>query len=197
MTATRLAESLLCPVSDLGPYRREDYERLPDEPRYELLYGRLYLTPSPTFLHQVVASLLFQKLSEMARGMGGIMLTAPLDVALADHTIVQPDLLYLSAERLRESREGVAGPPNLVIEIASPGSVRRDRGEKLRAYAEHGVREYWIVDPAGRQIEFLTHREGHFQVEIPLDGVYRSAALPGISLDLVELWTEVEQIFPH
>jgi Uma2 family endonuclease len=192
-----LAESLLCPVSDLGPYRRSDYERLPDEPRHELLYGRLYLTPSPSLLHQVVASLLFRKLSETARSMGGILLTAPLDVALAEHTVVQPDLLYLSAERLRESREGVEGAPSLVIEITSPGSVRRDRGEKLRAYAEHGVAEYWIVDPAARQIEFLTNREGRFQVEIPFDGIYRSAVLPGISLHLVELWTELEQVFPR
>lgn len=196
MTSETLAEGLLCPASDLGPYRRSDYERLPEEPRYELLYGRLYLTPSPSVLHQVVASLLFRRLGNIARDLGGLALSAPLDVALADHTIVQPDLLYLSAERLRQSRDGIEGAPNLAVEILSPGSVRRDRGEKLRAYAEFGASEYWIVDPFSRQIEFLILRDAHFQVEVPLDGVYRSAVLPGISLDLVDLWTELESIFP-
>jgi len=197
MMATTLAESLLFPVSALGPYRRQDYERLPDEPRYELLYGRLYLTPSPSFLHQVVASLLLQQLDPLAREAGGIVVSAPLDVELADHTVVQPDLLYLSSARLRETRERVEGAPDLVVEIVSPGSVRHDRGEKLRAYAEHGAREYWIVDPVGRQIEFLTNRDGNFQVEVALDGVYRSASLPGISLDLFELWEKLEQRFPR
>jgi Uma2 family endonuclease len=196
VTVEILAEDPLCPTSELGAYRRSDYERLPDEPRCELLYGRLYLTPSPTFLHQVLASLLLQKLDRLAREQGGIVVAAPLDVALADHTVVQPDLLLLSAEGLRTTHRRVEGSPDLVIEISSPRTVRRDRGEKLRAYAEHGVKEYWIVDPAGRQVEFLTNREGRFQVEIPLDGVYRSALLSGISLDLQELWTELGERLP-
>lgn len=108
---------------------------------------------------------------------------------------VCPTLRDTSPRRHRV-QERVEGSPDLAIEIVSPRTARRDRGEKLRAYAELGVREYWIVDPAARQIEFLTNRDGRFQVELPLDGVYRSPLLPGIALDLVELWSEVEKRFP-
>src|SRR5262249_46952644 len=118
-----------------------------------------------------------------------------LDVALADHTVVRPDLVYLSPEQLHRIHERIEGPPDLAVEILSPGTVRRDRGEKLRAYAEVGVREYWIVDPDARQIEFLINRDGRFQVELPLDGIYRSPLLPGVALDLAELWTAAETRF--
>jgi Uma2 family endonuclease len=196
MIAEALAQEPLSPRSGLGPHRRPDYERLPDEPRHELLYGRLYVTPSPTARHQRVSLLLSHRLDALSREIGGMVFTAPLDVALADHTVVQPDLLYLSPERQHRVQERIEGPPDLAVEIVSPRTARRDRGEKLRAYAELGVREYWIVDPAARQIEFLTNRDGHFQVELPLDGVYRSPLLPGIALDVVELWSEVEKRFP-
>ena len=196
MIAEALAQEPLGPRSGLGPYRRPDYERLPDEPRHELLYGRLYVTPSPTARHQTVSLLLSHRLDALAREIGGMVFTAPLDVALADHTVVQPDLLYLSPERQHRVQERVEGAPDLAIEIISPRTARRDRGEKLRAYAELGVQEYWIVDPAARQIEFLTNRDGRFQVELPLDGVYRSPLLPGIVLDLVDLWGEVDRRFP-
>jgi Uma2 family endonuclease len=195
MIAEALTQEPLGPRSGLGPYRRPDYERLPDEPRHELLYGRLYLAPSPTARHQMVSLLLSQRLDALARETGGMVFAAPLDVALADHTVVQPDLLYLSAARRDRVRERIEGAPDLAVEIVSPGTARRDRGEKLRAYAELGVQEYWIIDPAARQIEFLTNRDGRFQVELPLDGVYRSPLLPGIVLDLVELWADVDRRF--
>ena len=192
-----LAESPVSPASELGPYRRADYARLPDEPRCELLYGRFYLSPSPTSLHQIVVFLLWRRLEEIASQSGGSALGAPLATALADHTVVQPDILYVTAERSAIVRERIEGAPDLVVEVLSPKTARRDRGEKLRAYAELGVREYWIADPAVRHVELLVNRDGQFQVALPLDGVYRSAVLPEIALDLVDLWNEVERRTPR
>lgn len=184
------------PQSSLGPYRRGDYEALADEPRCELIYGRLYLSPSPSLAHQAVVVALLSRLDDLAQRSGGRVYPAPLDVHLADHSVVQPDLVYISAERLEMLSNRVEGVPDLLIEILSPGTARRDRGEKLRLYAEAGVREFWIVDPIERQIEFLVNDGGRFAVSVPLDDRYESSALPGVALDLGTLWRDVERRLP-
>jgi Uma2 family endonuclease len=191
-----LAESPFSPASTLGPFRRADYARLPDEPRCELIYGRFYLSPSPTSLHQIIVSLLWRRLDDIASKSGGTAFVSPLDTALSDHTVVQPDILYVTPERKSIVRERIEGAPDLVVEVRSPATARRDRGEKLRAYAEFGVREYWLVDPPARQIDFLVNRDGRFQVDLPLDEVYRSEVLPEIELDLAGFWNEVERRMP-
>ncbi len=178
---------------DLGPYRRADYEALPDEPRCELIYGRLHLSPSPTPLHQYVALGLWQRIREIADRTGGRVLAAPMDVYLADHSVVQPDVLYFVPERRHRIGKTIEGAPDLLIEVLSPSTARRDRGDKSRLYAEAGVREYWIVEPRDQQIEFFVHRDGHFTLEYPDGDVYTSPLLPGVRLDLQTLWHEVEE----
>src|SRR5436305_14562476 len=91
-----LSESPVTPASTLGPYRRADYERLPDEPRCELIYGRFYLSPSPTPLHQLLVRLLSQRLGAIADSVHDLLFFAPLDTELSDHTVVQPDILYIT-----------------------------------------------------------------------------------------------------
>lgn len=184
-------EAPATPLSELGPFREDDYWALPDEPRCELLYGRLLLTPSPSLRHQRASIRLAVWLDGQAAALGGEALIAPLDVRLADHSIVQPDLMFVSPERRSILRERVHGAPDLLIEILSPSTARRDRGEKLRLYAESGVSEYWVVDPAGSTFEFLVLRGGRFVVELPVDGVYASSVIPGLSLDLAAFWKSI------
>lgn len=114
-----------------------------------------------------------------------------MDVTLADHSVVQPDVVYVSRERREVLEERIEGPPSLVVEVISPGTVRRDRGEKLKLYAESEVDEYWIVDPVERQIEHLVLRGGEYVVALPDGPVYRSTVLPKIVLDVEEFWGEV------
>lgn len=187
-----LAESPLSPPSTLGPYRAADYMALPDEPRCELIYGRLYMAPSPVAVHQVVVVYLTAHLDRLAHHTGGLALVAPMDVTLAEHSVVQPDIIYIGSDRRGILAERIEGAPDLLVEVLSPPTVRRDRGEKLRLYAESGVGEYWIVDPAARQVEFLVNEDGRFVVAMPEDGVYASSSIQGISLDLADLWAEVD-----
>jgi Uma2 family endonuclease len=184
-------ESPLAPRSDLGPYRAADYLALPDEPRCELLYGRLQVTPAPSARHQDVVIRLARLLLDCADRSGGRALVSPIDVVFAAHSIVQPDLVYISRERSSMIRERVEGPPDLVVEVLSPTSGPRDLGEKLKLYAEAGVGEYWIVDPAARTFEFLLHRGGVFLVKLPEEGVYRSEVVAGLELDLEEFWRRI------
>lgn len=176
----------------VGPYRVADYERLPDEPRCELLFGRFYLSPAPSVLHQVLTPLLGRWLDDVATRSGGFALAAPVDVVLAPHSVVQPDLVYLTATSAARASQRIEGAPDLVIEILSQGTARRDRGEKLVLYAAAGVSEYWIVDAAERQIEFLVRHGDSFQVVVPPGPEYRSDRLPELSLDLEGLWSELD-----
>jgi Uma2 family endonuclease len=133
-----------------------DYEALPDDGRhYQVLDGVLEVTPSPSPPHQDVLANLndLVRAHVKSRGLGRAYF-APIDVILADTTIVQPDLVYLATDRAHLlSRRGIEGPPTLVVEVLSPGTAAVDRGAKLRLYARYGVPYYWIADTDAREVE--------------------------------------------
>jgi Uma2 family endonuclease len=174
--------------SELGPYREADYLRLPEQPRCELLYGRLPVLPTPPLRHQHVVGRVICHLFDFADRVGGRAIVSPVDVVLAEHSIVQPDVIYVRRERAGILRQRVEGAPDLVVEILSPATARRDLGEKLRLYREFGVAEYWIVDPILETFEFLENAPTGFHVRLPEGAVYRSAAIPGLELDLEAFW---------
>jgi Uma2 family endonuclease len=103
---------------------------------------------------------------------------------------VQPDLVFVSAAgaALLE-RRGIMGAPDLVVEIVSPGTVRRDRYEKRELYARFGVREFWLADVANRSLEVLVLQNGGYELfsRAAGEGKIRSQILPGFELDLAQL----------
>ncbi len=194
MAVQMLEEVPVLPASKLGPYRDADYQALPEEPRCELIYGELVVTPAPLVWHQVVTGRLLRYFQDLAATHGGLAVVSPVDVRLFDHSVVQPDVVYVSPERLAIARRRFEGAPDLVVEVLSPGSARRDKVWKLKLYAEAGVREYWIVDPEANAFEFLVLREGRFEVRLPEDALYRSPAIAGLEIDLVAFWADLERL---
>ena len=129
-----------------------DYLLLPEGDRRELIEGDFYMVPSPSFRHQSISRDISTPLWDYVRTNGlGVVVWAPMDVVLTQESVVQPDILFISNER-REiiTDNNISGAPDLVVEILSPSTADRDRELKLRLYARHGVREYWIVDPDER-----------------------------------------------
>lgn len=183
-------------LSSLGPYRQADYVALPDDPRHELILGRLYVSPSPIYLHQAIVGQLLLMLDQVARRLAGFVAMAPLDVHLADHSVVQPDLLLVTHDRRQILKDWVEGAPDLVVEVLSPSTRDRDRGEKLRLYASSAVREIWLVDPEARQIEFLENRNGELVLVLAVDGTYRSRSIEGLELDVAGFWQTVSDRLP-
>ncbi len=184
------------PYSTIGPYRTADYEQLEEGAPYELVRGRFIVSPSPTSLHQIVLFALsptFQRAQTI--GDGSTML-APMDVVLSDDTIVQPDLLYIAKARRGIVKDRVCGAPDLVVEILSAGTARRDRIEKLDLYAKYGVSEYWVVDPATQVIEFLILEQDKYVVQPQSENRYQSPLLPEVTIDLAAFWAEVERRLP-
>jgi Uma2 family endonuclease len=181
------------PTASRWTYR--DYLALPDDGRqYELIDGELLLNPSPVPRHQRVSFRLAVLLDAYLGESGlGILYPAPSDVVLSDDTVVQPDILvFLNEHRSRTTENGHFGPPDLAVEVLSPGTAERDRVRKLELYGRYGVREYWIVDPEARAIEIYGLDTGRLGMASTHDsGEVRSVAvLPGFSASLAEIFQE-------
>jgi Uma2 family endonuclease len=181
------------PYATPGPYRAADYWAIEDDKPCELILGRLVVSPSPSLLHQAVSILLSELFLKASRNGGGLAVAAPMDVILADDTIVQPDLLYVAKQNRGIVSERIAGAPDLVVEILSPGTERRDRLEKMDLYAKFGISEFWLVDPHAQLFEFLLNEQGRFVVSASIDDVYHSTRCPEIEIDLRQFWQEVGQ----
>ena len=126
--------------------------------RRELRWGTLVREPAPRYGHQAVLTNLTLALALHVREHAlGRVCVSPVDVVLDDERalVLQPDLIFVATDRLSILRDRVWGAPDLVVEVLSPGSARRDRVEKRRWYRQYGVREYWIVDASARRIDVL------------------------------------------
>ena len=171
----------------------EDYRTAPPDKRYELLDGDLLLNPAPNLKHQSVQVGMGRRLAQFIeeRALGAFFF-APCDVVLSDTDVVQPDLLFVSNERahLLSGGDNVQGAPDLVVEILSPGTADRDRGYKRALYAKHGVKEYWLVDPAAETVSILRLRGGVLAVARTFgrNETLQSPLLAGFELDLEDIF---------
>lgn len=124
----------------------------------------------------------------------GVVRTAPFPMKTGpDLPGREPDILFIAQEHLDRLKETyVEGPADLVVEIVSPESRLRDRGEKYAEYEMGGVREYWLIDPEERQADFyeLDERGRYRRREPDSEGIYRSRVLAGFGLKVEWLWQE-------
>jgi Uma2 family endonuclease len=138
-----------------------DYLAFPDDGlRHEIINGKHYVTPAPATRHQRISLRLAQLIKNyLDENPVGELFIAPFEVLLSDHDIVEPDLLFLSTARAHFlTSQNLQGPPDLVVEILSPGTRRRDQGLKRNRYERLGVDEYWLVDPVQNAV--VVHRRG-------------------------------------
>lgn len=129
----------------------------------ELAYGVLRVADSPTVTHQRTVGELYLKLAPFVRERGlGEVLLAPMDVVLDYDAalVVQPDLLFLSRERLNLATDRVFGAPDLVIEVLSPQPRIGQIEERIGWFARYGVGECWLVHLVKREIVVLALGEG-------------------------------------
>lgn len=176
----------------------DDFLLFPDDgKRHELIDGEHYVTPSPNTKHQQVSgNIHFLVRAWLQEHPVGRVFYAPFDVVFSNFDVVEPDLLYLSNERMAEvvTPQHVRGAPNLVIEIGSPGTRRRDETVKKRLYERSGVDEYWVVDPETDVVRvYRRERDGFGRVsELSLEAgdVLTTSLLPGLELPLSRIFRE-------
>jgi Uma2 family endonuclease len=141
----------------------EQYRHLPETNRHqELIEGAIIVTPSPKDIHQDVVLNLAFLLREHAPH--GKTVIAPMDVYLDEVNVVQPDVFWLAPDgNCRSQKDYYHGPPELVVEVLSAATSTRDRRDKFMLYQQHGVREYWVADPNGQNLEVWTQGEDGFR----------------------------------
>lgn len=141
-------------------YTYKDYLGWPDEERWELIDGIAYdMSPAPSVDHQDILGILFTEFSVYLRGKPCKVFLAPLDVILPKdyeteedcQTVVQPDILVICDKTKLDSKK-CKGAPDLVIEILSPSTSKKDMTVKFSLYERVGVKEYWIVHPLDKTI---------------------------------------------
>jgi Uma2 family endonuclease len=167
-----------------GEWTYEDYLRLPDNGmRYEVIKGDLCMSPPSRPLHQECLGALCRLLHQQITQRPGQILLGPVALVLPGYAEpVQPDLLFIAQDRLAIVQETIIlGVPDMIAEVLSPESVYHDRRRKFELYARAGVREYWLVDPAGT-IEIYVLRG---QAYAPLGSFTWDDALES------ELWPEL------
>jgi Uma2 family endonuclease len=196
-TATVVVRASHVPGPPQGRWTFADYARLPDVDgyRYEIIDGVLYMAPAPIPEHERIAMLIGARLVAAVEdtGLGQVFGSPGIDVGF---TTVRPDAaVVLNAHAGVVAEKKLIGPPDLVVEVASPSTAAYDRDPeegKWGAYARIGVPEYWIADPLQRSIEVLILVDdtyislGVFQGDDRLP----TRVLPGLS-------TPVRRFFPR
>lgn len=173
-------------------YTYEDYERLPEGSPYQLIGGELIMTPAPIPYHQkILGNIFFEMKKFVEKNNLGEVYPPPTDVYFSETDTYQPDILFISKNRLNIIGEKkIEGPPDLIIEILSPETAYYDLRVKKDTYEKSGVKEYWIVDPIKKSIEIYENREKKFELIASIEGKGKieSRLIKGFSVEIEVLF---------
>lgn len=172
-------------------YTWSDYQTWPDGERWEIIEGVAYnMSPAPNTRHQKIAGHLFGMLYARLAGQRCTPFTAPTDVKLSEHDVVQPDVLVV-CDPSKITPTHIEGAPDLVVEVLSPSTSAKDLREKLALYQRAGVKEYLIVDPMENYLQrFVLGGDGTYgraEIFAP-EETLALAALEGVNIALWEVF---------
>jgi Uma2 family endonuclease len=190
-------DDTMMPVSSGVKLTYEDFLLFPDDgKRHELIDGEHYVTPCPNTKHQRISGNLYWLLrSYLERNRIGEAFYAPFDIVFSQFDVVEPDLLYMSKERASTilTSKHVEGTPELVIEIGSKSTRKRDETIKRQLYRRTGVSEYWVVDPELDVLRVYRPEDGFerpHELSREAGDVLTTSLLPGLELPLAAIFKE-------
>ena len=155
------------------------------EQRLELVDGVVVVSPSPLPLHQKIARLLTRQVEDTLPP--GAELFHETDVVLAKRLVYCPDIAVYAPGRITGTPDRLDLPPDLVIEVLSPGNRRKDLVTKREDYERHGVGEYWIIEPATVTAIMLRRADDRLIEQPPEADTLTCAKIPGIRVDLSQV----------
>lgn len=185
-------------------YTYGDYSYWPDSERWELIHGKAYcMSPAPLRRHQDISVKFVYQIYDYLKNKPCNIYSAPFDVRLPEadesdediETVVQPDIVVVCDEAKLDER-GCRGAPDLIIEITSPSTVSKDIKEKFYLYEQHGVKEYWIVYPAEKNVlVYKLASDGQYgRPEVYVDDEkIKVGILKGLTIDLIHIFGKEEK----
>lgn len=148
-------------------YSYQDLLDMDDENRYEIIDGELYLMSSPSVIHQMLVGEIYFQIRSYLQGKKCKVFVSPLDVRFSKEKdfkkiwdVVEPDIMVV-CDQDKIDEKGIAGAPDVLIEVLSPSTRRRDKLQKFNLYQQKGVKEYWWVDPEEMVVyPYVLNKEG-------------------------------------
>jgi Uma2 family endonuclease len=176
-------------------YTYGDLLKFPEEERWELIDGVPYLQARPSFDHQKIMSNIHGQMWNYFKDKPCELVTETAvwlegkagDIEAKGYVV--PDILVVCDQNKIIANVGIAGTPDLIVEIVSPSNAFMDRNQKLEEYRKAGVREYWVVEPEGRYIAIYRLKENAYWITNYNEGIVPSAIFPDLTIDL-------DMIFP-
>jgi Uma2 family endonuclease len=176
-------------------YTADDYDRLTpsNSGNYELQNGTIIFVPTPFYLHQRLSGKLHYYLMDyVKKNKSGKALAAPMDVYFDQHNVVQPDLLYISNERLSiiENNRKIKGAPDLVVEILSDENQPKEMSFKKHLFEYFEVREYWLINLKKQTLnQYENSEEGWILLKtLGIDDTLNALVLPNFTLALKNIF---------
>ncbi len=194
-----IAESPFVAQAHFTPQKIWTYDEvnaLEDAKNYEIYDGELFEMPSPSLLHQDIILKIAALFLIWAAKFGGKPFLSPVDLYINDQKYLIPDLVFYTKQSL-ENSEVLRDPkrlhiaPDVIVEIVSPSTERNDRVRKVKAYAEFGVKNYWIIDPENKTLEALELRDGIYSIVDSLEDEeqFTPKGFPELVVELRTLWS--------
>lgn len=172
----------------------DDYAKLtpPESGNYELHKGQIVYMPTPIPLHQLISSELHILLGFFIKTHGlGKLIAAPMDTVFTQNDTLQPDLLFISKDRLDIIGEKkIEGAPDLVIEIYSPSNSTKEMSYKKYIYETCGVKEYWVIYPEKTMIRQYENRENELfsMGDFNINDTLKSLIIEGFELKVSDIF---------
>jgi Uma2 family endonuclease len=191
------------PYTEYGKYSYADYLSWQMDEMVEIIKGKVFKSAAaaPRRIHQKVSLIISNKIFNFLENKSCEVYTAPFDVRLPIKskknedifTVVQPDICVV-CDQSKLDEAGCIGAPDLIIEILSPGSNRKELKYKYEVYEESGVKEYWVIHPNEQTLLVYTLSSRKYvpsRLFSPGD-IVNSACIEGFSLDLEEVFQDLD-----
>lgn len=192
MESTLLTQTLPSEIATVDPVSFEQYlDWLTEENKADLINGVIFMQSPPADRHEKIFVFLINVLNAyVVRKNLGIVRGSRTAIKFSEYNGTQPDLVFISnANRKLIHSYFVDGVADMIVEIISPSTRHIDRVKKMALYAEHGVREYWLIDPERERAEFFCNERGAWlEMAVEANGRFHSKAVSGF-------WLKVEWLF--
>ncbi len=164
-------------IDSTRAYRADDLAETPDDGRrYEVIEGMLIVNAGPVPLHQIIVGHLYRVLHQALVGTDRWAFISPVELRVSDITAVEPDLVVLPVSSIGAAR--LLLPVDLVVEVVSPSTARKDRLLKRAVYEEAGISQYWIADPAAETVDRYLLIEGRYVADTSEVAVVGGVKIP-------------------
>lgn len=161
------------------------YLALPsDGCKYELINGVVYMSPSASFPHQMIAAEIMLQIGMFLEQRPIGVVVADMDIRLSNEQVFRPDVIFLASEKAARCGAAVTVAPDVAVEVISPDSRENDADIKRKAYEVAGIGEYWLIDPNQETFAFLRLTAGQYLEQTVTGDDFESTAIPGFHLDL-------------